>query len=167
MANLKISELPLGTLPIGNDDLFAIVQGSTTNKIPFSGITYSSVLNSGQSEDWGGGTPLETISGATTVATRAIDVSGNAPCLVIVSVTYKCISGTIADSVIELQKDGSSLGVNTFANIGTTDYYTTSLNFIDSSTVGSPATVAYQLFFNVQTASEYEIHGYSISVVEL
>jgi hypothetical protein len=167
VANLKISELPLGSLPIGNDDLFAIVQGATTNKIPFSGITYSSVKNSAQGEDWGGGTALETITVSSTVASRAIDVSGNAPCLVIISVTYKCTSGTTADSTIELQKDGSPLGVNTFANIGTTDYYTTSLNFRDSSTVGSPATVAYQLFFNVQTAAEFEIHGYSISVVEL
>ena len=167
MANLKISELPLGSLPIGNDDLFAIVQGGTTNKIPFSGITYSSVLNSRQTEDWGGGTPLQTINTGTIVASRTIPVSGNAPCLVIMSVTYKCVSGTTADSTIELQKDASPQGINTFANIGTTDYYTTSLNYRDSGTIGSPATVSYDLYFNIQTAAEYEIHGYSISVVEL
>jgi hypothetical protein len=167
MANLKISELPLGSLPIGNDDLFAIVQGSTTNKIPFSGLTYSSVLNSAQTEDWGSGTPLQTISASTIVASRTIDVSGNAPCLVIMSVTYKCVSGTVADTIIELQRDAGPQGINTFANIGTTDYYTTSLNFRDGGTVGSPATVSYDLFFNIGTAAEFEIHGYSISVVEL
>lgn len=167
MANLKISELPLGSLPIGNDDLFCVVQGAATNKIPFSGITYSSVKNSAQSEDWGGGTALQTISASTIVASRTINVSGNAGCLVIMSVTYKCASGSVADSTIELQKDASPVGVNTFANIGTTDYYTTTLNYRDNSTVGSPATVSYDLFFNIQTAADFEIHGYTISVVEL
>jgi hypothetical protein len=167
MANLKISELPVASLPLNNDDLLVVVQTGTTSQIPFSGVNYSSVLNSAQSEDWGGGTALQTISASTIVASRTIDVSGNAPCLVIMSVTYKCVSGTVADTTIELQKDASPQGINTFANIGTTDYYTTSLNFRDSGTIGSPATVSYDLLFNIQTAAEYEIHGYSISVVEL
>jgi len=167
MANLKISELPVAALPLNNDDLLVVVQTGTTSQIPFSGVNYSSVLNSEQSEDWGGGTALQTISASTIVASRTIDVSGNAPCLVIMSVTYKCVSGTVADTTIELQRDAGPQGINTFANIGTTDYYTTSLNFRDGGTVGSPATVSYDLYFNIQTAAEFEIHGYSISVVEL
>jgi len=167
MANLKISELPVAALPLNADDLLCVVQTGTTSQIPFSGITYSSVKNSAQTEDWGGGTPLDTISPPTIVASRTIDVSGIAPCMVVMSVTYKCTSGTTADTTIELQKDASPLGIYTFANIGTTDYYTTSLNYVDSSVIGSPATVSYDLYFNIQTAAEFEIHAYSISVVEL
>jgi hypothetical protein len=167
MANLKISELPVAVLPLNADDLVCVVQTGTTSQIPFSGLTYSSVKNSAQSEDWGGGTALQTISAGTIVASASIDVSGNAPCFVIMSVTYTCLNGSVADSTIELQRDATPQGINTFAEIGTGSYYTTSLNFVDSGTIGSPATVSYDLFFNIQTAAEFEIHGYSISVVEL
>lgn len=164
MANLKISELPVASLPLNVDDLLCVVQTGTTSQIPFSGITYSSVLNATQSEDWGGGTPLQTITTGTDICTRSIDLSGNAPVLVIASVTYKCTSGTTADSTIELNKDNSPTGVRTFANIGNTDYYTTTLQFKDGVSTGSPV---YSLFLNVQTAGEWEIHGYTITCIEL
>lgn len=167
MANLKISELPLAALPLNADDILVVVQTGSTNQIPFSGVTYSSVKNSAQQEDWGGGTPLQTISTGTDIGSVSIDVSGNAPVLVIFSVTYKCTSGTTADSTIELQRDASPLGINTYANIGNTDYYTTTLQIRDSGAVGSPATLTYAGFLNVQTAGEWEIYGYTISAVEL
>lgn len=167
MANLKISELPLAALPLNADDLLAVVQTGTTSQIPFSGITYSSVKNGAQNEDWGGGTPLDTISVSADIATVSIDVSGNAPVFIIFSVTYKCTSGTTADSTIELQRDATPTGVYTFANIGNTDYYTVTIQQIDSGTIGSPTNYTYSGFLNVQTAGEWEIHGYSISAIEL
>lgn len=165
MANLKISELPVAALPLNADDLLVVVQTGTTNQIPFSGITYSSVKNATQSEDWGGGTALQTITSGSTIGSTTITCSGNAPVLVIFSVTYKCTSGTTADSTIELYRDASPLGVRTFANISNTDYYTASLQMRDNP--GAAGDKVYEGFFNVQTAGEWEIHGYSITCVEL
>lgn len=169
MPNLKISELPLASLPLNADDLFAIVQTGTTSQIPFSGITYSSVKNSSQSEDWGGGSPLQTITSSDVICTRTIEVSGNAPVFVIASLTYKCNSGTTADSTIELQRDSSPIGVQTYANIGNTDYYTVTLQQRDTGPIGATPgqTYTYTLYFNEQTAGEWEIYGYSITCIEL
>ena len=164
MANLKISELPLGSLPIGNDDLFCVVQGASTNKIPFSGIGYSYELNAVQQEDFGT-SPLQTLSASGVIGQRSIDISGQKKCLVIFSVTYKCLSGTTADSQIQLRRDGNVLGVNTFVNIGTTDFYTATIQQVDNPG-GSPATIVYDGYFE-KVDAEIDIYAYSISVVEL
>lgn len=164
MANLKISELPVASLPLNPTDLVAIVQTGTTSQIPFSGIGYSYQLNSAQQEDFGT-SPLQTLSASGVIGQRSINISGQKKCLVIFSVTYKCLSGTTADSQIQLRRDGNVLGVNTFVNIGTTDFYTVSIQQVDNPGA-SPATIVYDGYFE-KVDAEIDIYSYSISVVEL
>lgn len=166
MANLKISELPVASLPLNADDLLAVVQTGTTSQIAFSGIGYSYELNSAQQEDFST-TPLQTLSASGVIGQRSIDVSGQKNCLVIFSVTYKCLSGTTADSQIQLRRDGNVLGVNTFVNIGTTDFYTATIQQRDTgSAVGTPGTIVYDGWFE-RVDAEIDIYAYSITVVEL